>query len=226
MFKRPLKWVSRGGWIAGLPTRFPPAPQKDRIEAIASANHDALGLQHLAPEYGLPEVQFTPRDVSSPPFQGDFYAWLVMARRPQIVVEFGSGFGVSGMYFAAGLEENGSGQLYSFEINEKWARVAEQAIAQVSGRFTLTHGSFEEHIDIVPGPIDLAFVDGIHSYEFVIKQWQLLQPRMSPGGLILFDDLGFGQGMKEAWLEIARSEGVVGAVEFREHGRLGVLECR
>jgi hypothetical protein len=25
MFNRPLKWISRGGWIADLPGRFPPA---------------------------------------------------------------------------------------------------------------------------------------------------------------------------------------------------------
>ena len=48
-------------------------------------------------------------------------------RRPEIIVEFGSGFGVSGMYFAAGLEDNQSGHLYSFEINDEWADVAERA---------------------------------------------------------------------------------------------------
>ncbi len=94
----------------------------------------------------------------------------------------------------------------------------------MSNRFTLTRGAFEDHIDAIAGPIDLAFVDGIHAYDFVIKQWQILQPRMSSGGLVLFDDISYGQGMREAWLEIARSSPVAGAVEFQK--RLGLIECR
>lgn len=226
VFKRGLKWISRGGWIADLPGRFPAAPQKERIEAIAAANHDRLGPQHLAPEYELPEVKYTPRDVSSPGFQGDLYAWLVMQRKPQTVVEFGSGFGVSGMYFAAGLEANRSGHLYSFEINDSWADVAERSISELSSRFTLTRGAFEDHVGTVPGPIDLAFVDGIHTYDFALEQWKILQPLMSPGGLVLFDDITYGQGMHEAWLEIGKSDAVAGAVEFRRNSRLGLVECR
>jgi predicted O-methyltransferase YrrM len=156
--------------------------------------------------------------------QGDLYSWLVSARRPETIVEFGSGFGVSGMYFTAGLEQAGLGHLYSFEINDEWAQVAERAIAEISDRFTLIRGAFEDHVDDIPGPIDMALVDGIHTYDFVMKQWQILQPRMSPGGLVLFDDISYGQGMREAWLEIARSSPVAGAVEFQN--RLGLVECR
>lgn len=223
MFNRTLKWVSRGGWITNLRRRYPPAPQKDRIEAILAANHERLGRQPIAAEYDLPDAKFSPRDVSSPSFQGDLYAWLVTQRRPETIVEFGAGFGVSGMYFAAGLEENQFGHLYSYEINEDWAQVAERAIGEVSTRFTLTRGAFEDHIRDIPGRIDLAFVDGIHTYDFVMNQWRILQPLMAPGGLVLFDDISYGQGMREAWLEIAGSPLVAGAAEFRN--RLGLLEC-
>jgi predicted O-methyltransferase YrrM len=223
VLNRQVKCVSRGGWIAELPRRFPRAPHKDRIEALAAANNDRLGPQRLATEYELPGVKFTVRDVSSPPMQGDLYAWLVAQRRPKTIIEFGSGFGVSGMYFTAGLEEVRGGHLYSFEINDEWAQVAERAIAEISDRFTLVRGAFEDHVDDIVGPIDLALVDGIHTYDFVMKQWQILQPRMSSGGLVLFDDISYGQGMREAWLEIARSSPVAGAVEFQN--RLGLVEC-
>lgn len=224
LLNRQLKWVSRGGSIADLPRRFPPAPHKERIEELAAANHERLGPQHLATEYELPDEKYTVRDVSSPPMQGDLYAWLVGQRGPRTVIEFGAGFGVSGMYFTAALEANRFGHLYSFEINEEWADVAERTIAEISNRFTLTRGAFEDHVDAIPGPIDMALVDGIHTYDFVMKQWQILQPRMSRGGLVLFDDISYGQGMREAWLEIARSSAVAGAVEFQN--RLGLVESR
>jgi predicted O-methyltransferase YrrM len=202
---------------------LPDAPHKDRIEALAAANHKRLGRQPIPAVYGLPNAKFTVRDVSSPPVQGDLYAWLVAQRRPETIIEFGAGFGVSGMYFASALEDNQFGHLYSFEINDEWADVAEPAISEMSTRFTLIRGAFEEHIDDITGPIDVALVDGIHTYDFVMKQWEILKPRMSSGGLVLFDDIRYGQGMHEAWLDIGRSSSVAGAVEF--HKRLGLIEC-
>ena len=59
VLNRQVKWVSRGGRIADLPRRFPRAPHKDRIEALAAANNDRLGPQKLATEYDLPGVKFT-----------------------------------------------------------------------------------------------------------------------------------------------------------------------
>jgi predicted O-methyltransferase YrrM len=38
---------------------------------------------------------------------GRFFAWLATARGAEIVVEVGTAFGISGMYWAAGLEQAG-----------------------------------------------------------------------------------------------------------------------
>ena len=75
------------------------------------------------------------------------------------------------VYFATGLEAAGSGHLYSFEINREWADIAERNIRSVSNRFTLTRGSFE---DVLTAPIDIAFVDAIHQYDFVMRQFEIL----------------------------------------------------
>jgi predicted O-methyltransferase YrrM len=203
----------------------PHAPHKQRIESAARATN-ALGAQKLADEYGESGGARTPNAVRSAPSCGDLYAWLVQQRRPATVVEFGSAFGVSGMYFCAGLEAAHTGHLYTFEINREWADIAERNIRSVSGRFTLTRGAFEDHVDaVVPGPIDLAFVDGIHTYEFVMRQFSTLNPRMSGGGLIAFDDIDFnkpGARMREAWTDIVATGRVVAAVEVQ--GRVGLVE--
>jgi predicted O-methyltransferase YrrM len=150
----------------------------------------------------------------------------VQKRKPAIVVEFGSAFGVSGMYFASGLAEVKAGHLYSFEINHGWADIAERNIRSVSDRLTLTRGAFEDHVEaVVPGRIDLAFVDGIHTYEFVQRQFEILRGRMSRGGLIAFDDINFnrpGARMREAWEEIVASQHCVSAVEI--NCRVGLME--
>jgi predicted O-methyltransferase YrrM len=221
-----LAWLKAGGWLsAHLTGSVPPAPGKRRIEAAAEAT-ERLGPQRLADEYGEPGGERTPAVVRSSSRAGDLYAWLAHERRPRTIVEFGAAFGVSGMYFTAGLEAAGSGHLYSFEINREWADIAERNISSVSNRFTLTRGAFEDCVtDVLPAPIDIAFVDAIHQYDFVMRQFEILEPRMSSGGIILFDDIDFrkpGARMGEAWRDLASRPDVAAAVEV--NGRLGIIE--
>ena len=221
-----LRWLKRGGWLGRqLTGNIPPAPRKDQIESAAQTT-DSLGPQQLAAEYGEAGGTRTPGVVRSSSYAGDLYAWLVQQRTPATVVEFGSAFGVSGMYFCTGLEATGGGHLYTFEINRDWADIAERNIRSISNRFTLTRGTFEDEVaSVVRAPIDLALVDGIHTYEFVTRQFDILKPRMSRGGLIAFDDIDFakpGTRMHEAWTDIAGSNEIVAAVEIQ--GRLGLVE--
>jgi len=58
-----------------------------------------------------------------------------------------------------------------------------------------------------------------------MRQFDVLRPRMTSGGLIVFDDINFKKPnarMAEAWQEIVCSADVVGAVELG--GRVGVVE--
>lgn len=213
-----LRWIKRGGRIAGLPRRLPAAARKPEIESSAQAT-DKLGALPLAKAYGQPGATRKPKQVRAASWQGDLYAYLVGRHDPKIVVEFGSAFGVSGMYLSSELRR---GWMYSFEINPSWADIAERNIKSVTDRFTLTRGAFEDHVGDLPSSIDLALVDGIHTRDFVTRQWQILKPRMAPGGLVLFDDIDFNRGMGEAWRNICADPDVVGAVEVSK--RLGLIE--
>jgi predicted O-methyltransferase YrrM len=220
-----IRSVKRGGWLGTtLPERLRPAPRKREIEAAARATNE-LGPQKLAAEYGEPDATRTPDLVRSSSQSGDLYAYLVQQRRPSHVIEFGAAFGVSGMYFVAALDAVWHGHLYTFELTREWADIAERNIRSISDCFTLTRGAFEDYVDVVPPPIDLALVDGIHTYACVMRQFAILKPRMAPGGIIVFDDIDFkkrGARMREAWEEVAAHPDVVGAVEVR--GRLGLAE--
>ncbi|OBG70636.1 MULTISPECIES: O-methyltransferase [unclassified Mycobacterium] len=213
-----LEWVKHGGLITALPRRLPPAPRKAEIESLAKSTNK-IGALPLDDAYGQPGATRKPKHVRAASWQGDLYAHLVDQHDPLVVVEFGSAFGVSGMYLASTLRR---GRLYSFEINPAWAAIAERNIAAISDRYSLIRGAFEEHVDDIAGPIDLALVDGIHSYDFVIRQWQILQARMVPGGRLLFDDIDFNPGMRRAWEEIVAATQVVGAVVVSK--RLGLIE--
>jgi predicted O-methyltransferase YrrM len=195
-----------------------------RIEDLAWKTNQK-GAQPLHESYGQEGATRGPDDVRSASYAGDLYAWLAVNRRPSVIVEFGAAFGVSGMYWLAGLEAVGKGHLYSFEINPVWAKIANENMAEISSRFTLTVGAFEEHVDrVLEGkPIDIAFVDGIHTMEFIVSQFQILLARVSRGAVLVFDDIDFPTGlMREGWNEIWQHRDVAGACEV--NGHTGIVE--
>jgi predicted O-methyltransferase YrrM len=109
--------------LRGAAAPAPLGPRSEEIERLAAETNE-LGPQPLWSGYGehsagrqvrIPNVVRTKREM------GNFYTYLVRQRRPDLVVEFGTAFGVSGMYFLAGLEANGHGRLMTFEPNESWA---------------------------------------------------------------------------------------------------------
>jgi predicted O-methyltransferase YrrM len=156
---------------------------------------------------------------------GRFFAWLVAERRPSIIVEFGTAFGVSGMYWLGGLERNRHGRLLTFEPNAVWAEIAQKNLAAIGSRFELTVGTFEENIDAALGPderVDIAFVDAIHTSAFVFRQFDILAPRMQRGGLVLFDDINFSDDMATCWQTLATDRRVRASATV--DGRLGVVE--
>ena len=143
-------------------------------------------------------------EVNTPQDYGRFYVGVVGQFQPKVIVEFGAGYGASGMYFLTGVARNCDGQLFSFEPNPAWASIARDNLAAIHSSYTLTTGTFEECVDsVVKSPIDLSFVDGIHTSEFVEAQFELLLVRMSPGGIIIFDDVNFSADMKTCWQKIS-----------------------
>lgn len=157
---------------------------------------------------------------------GAFYVWLVSRRRPSTIVEFGTAFGVSGMYWLAGLQQLGEGHLFTFEPNADWAAIAKRNLDAISSSYTLSSGTFEE----LAGPalgnrqVDLAFVDAIHTSEFVYAQFEVLKRHMAPAGIILFDDINFSEDMQACWLDIANRAEVVASAAIGE--RVGMIELR
>ena len=155
---------------------------------------------------------------------GRFYSWLVQKRRPDVVVEFGTAFGVSGMYWLAGLEQAESGHLFTFEPNADWAALAERNLSTISKRFTLSVGTFESLAESVLGDtrIDLALVDAIHTSVFVFAQYDILRPLMSKGGIVLFDDINFSEDMSSCWQDIANRPEIVASATLGQ--RVGIVE--
>ncbi len=238
-----LVWHRRGSesWLQALPQRAfapPPLGRMSTIEAIAESIN-RLGLQPLWEGYRAvyrndPNVPFaqsslarTPDQVRSQAEIGCLFAWMATMRRPQLIVEFGTAFGISAMYWAAGLDQAGTGRLLTFEPNEVWYSIAAKHLRDFSSRIDPIFGTFEEHIDdrMTPGEkIDIAFVDAIHTSTFVTAQVELLVARLAPGGIVVLDDISFSDDMRQCWTKLAADPRVSASVAVED--RVGILEFR
>lgn len=178
-------------------------------------------LQRYGRDVG-PNAERSVKQVRSTPELCRFYAWLVTQKRPQAVLEFGAAFGVSGMYWLAGLEANQSGHLYSFEPNEVWFDIACENFAAVSSRATFTNGTFEDGVKDVPRHVDIALIDAIHTRDFVVSQFALVKQVARPGALIIFDDINFSRDMRRCWQEVASDSDLAAVWEL--NGRVGMIE--
>jgi predicted O-methyltransferase YrrM len=231
----PIRWVKKDdrSWLAAhFPGEIVRPARTTRSLEIEKRTRltNALGPQPLWQGYASDNIggsTRTPSKVRTIAAMGDLFTSLVLRLKPDVVVEFGTAFGVSGMYFLTGLEANGGGKLLTFEPNEVWARAAESNLEAIGERFRLTIGTFEENIDrrLEPGEqIDLAFIDAIHTKAFVVPQLELVVARSRPGAIIILDDIDFSADMRECWAEVSSDARFTAAIELGN--RVGVLELR
>lgn len=213
------------------------APEFDEIAAIeeAAIATDRMGKKPIWDGYaGVadyphatgPDAGRSSEEVRTGAAVGRFYVWLVRQRRPAVIVEFGTAFGVSGMYWLAGLEANRDGHLYTFEPNTVWADIAAKNLARISGRFTLSRGTFEDQAGVLDenrAQIDIAFIDAIHTSAFVLPQMELVLQHAAPGALLVFDDIHFSDDMASCWRRIAEDPRFCAAFELHH---VGVVELR
>jgi predicted O-methyltransferase YrrM len=116
---------------------------------------------------------------------------LVRAARPQTVVEFGMSFGISTIYLAAAVTDNGTGRVVTTEASSAKITAARANLQQagVDGPVTILAGDALATLAEVPGPIGLVLLDGWK--DLCLPVLALLEPRLAPGALVAADDSSF-----------------------------------
>jgi predicted O-methyltransferase YrrM len=127
---------------------------------------------------------------------GNLLYALIRASRPETVVEFGTSFGISTIYLAAGVTDNGTGHVVTTELSSKKVAAAGANLreAGVDAAVTILEGDALETLAGVPGPVGLALLDGWK--DLCLPVLRLLEPKLAPGALVAGDD-SLGPGMAD-----------------------------
>jgi predicted O-methyltransferase YrrM len=122
---------------------------------------------------------------------GDLLYALVRAARPDTVVEFGTSFGISTIYLAAAVADNGAGRVFGTELSAAKVAAATANLdrAGLGGVATVLAGDALETLGGVPGPIGLVLLDGWK--DLCLPVLRLLEPRLGDGALVVADDTTF-----------------------------------
>ncbi len=113
-------------------------------------------------------------------------ARAIGARR---VAEYGTSFGVSTLYLAAAVRDNGGGTVIGTEILPEKAEVARANFAEagVSDLIDLRVGDARETLKDCGGPLDLVLLDGWKDIELDVLR--ILQPQLRHGALVFTDNI-------------------------------------
>ncbi|WP_319452757.1 MULTISPECIES: O-methyltransferase [unclassified Mycobacterium] len=113
---------------------------------------------------------------------------LVRATRPGTVVEFGMSLGLSGLHLASAVKDNGTGRVVTTEMSAAKIASAKQTFADagLTDVITVLEGDALETLTGLDGPVDFVLLDGWK--EFYLPVIKLLEPRLSPGTLVVADN--------------------------------------
>lgn len=116
---------------------------------------------------------------------GRFLYAVARACKATRIVEFGTSMGISTIYLAAALRDNGGGNLIGSELEPtKVARArANLDAAGLADLVDIREGDALETLRDVGGDVDLLLLDG--AFALYLPVLKLIEPRLKPGATIL-----------------------------------------
>jgi predicted O-methyltransferase YrrM len=125
---------------------------------------------------------------------GELLYVLARAMNARTIVEYGTSFGVSTIYLASAVRDNGGGTVIGTELQADKAVAAQGNFVEagVADLIDLRVGNALSTLAEVPGPIDLVLLDGWP--DLALPVLRLLEPSLRPGSLVLVDDVDMDWG--------------------------------
>ena len=170
------------------------ASDREHVEAMMAsiatpgASMDELIAGLLAEErsdYRAVYQRYAGNYLAVTPTYGRFLYAMARACKATRIVEFGTSMGISTIYMAAALRDNGGGRLVGseFEPGKVLRARAHLEAAGLSDLVEIRQGDARETLKDAGGAVDLLLVDG--AFSLYLPVLKLVEPYLRPGAVIL-----------------------------------------
>lgn len=156
--------------------------------------------------------------------KGEWAQWIyskVKKYQPQTILELGTNCGFSSIYMA---KANKYSTVHTIEGAEAIADIARENFNALGCDNIIQHlGRFQDVLENVLTTIkrvDFAFIDGHHDYQATLDYFEQIKPFLSEHAVIVFDDISWSEGMRQAWREILADSKLK---KFEDLTKLGVI---
>jgi predicted O-methyltransferase YrrM len=154
----------------------------------------------------------------------EFLRTLVTTLKPNLIVETGSFLGVSTVWMAEGLRENGFGRIVSCEFDPVvFAKAQEKIAASGLGEWIDLQNVSSLELK-TSGQIDLFFSDS--DLDVREKEVRQFLPKISPNGLILMHDASSHPGTVREAAHRLEAEGLISVVLLPTPRGLAIAQKR
>jgi predicted O-methyltransferase YrrM len=185
----------------------------DRIERARAQLYEDRTLLYIEDhgagnKQGDRTVSSIAKSALSPDWQCRLLYRLVIAYPHSQVLEMGTSLGISTAYLA---KAAGEGQLLAMEGAPALANFAQQLHAGLQiGNVQWEVGPFQKTLapllSDLSRTIDLVYLDGHHQGDAVQNYIHQLLPYLSPGGILVVDDIRWSRDMYAAWCSLRQMD--------------------
>lgn len=132
-------------------------------------------------------VQEVPVDDSTAPEEKELLYNEIRKLKPKVVVETGTHRGLTSLYLAHALHDNGGGHLHTADPYEWGAKGNFRKVPELEKHITFYLDRGSKMIEQLQ-EIDFAFIDGFHEKVEVLEELDVLLPRLTTGAVVYFHD--------------------------------------
>jgi len=197
--------------ISQLINDFWRRPVPENIEKkISEARNDLFSLKNIFPkgiDLGAGPKKKSRRSLASIVQQSSISSLhsqvifnTIQYLKPSKILELGTGLGISTLYMALA---NPEARIITIEGNKDLAEQAKIIFNKIQlQNIQVEIGSFEENLpDAIYdlGGVELAFIDGDHTFQGLIKNTETITSLSKPPFVLIFDDIRWSNQMLNAW---------------------------
>ncbi len=140
---------------------------------------------------------------------------LAADSKPRNIIELGTCLGITTLYLQQGAP---TAKIYTLEGCPQTAGVASESFTATNAEsVNLITGNFDDTLPPVINTLselDFVFIDGNHQKEATLKYFNWCLPKVNENTVLIFDDIYWSEGMKEAWNQIKANPQVTVTIDL------------